>query len=349
MNPQPEQRGGVSVRFLSILGFFLLCIVLSGYIFYGLQPVLRSRTPEERDIVNTTKAAFKVVKNESFRDIAAHLSRESLISSLAIFKLYAIVSGNAHRFQPGVYELTPSMSVPQIVRELIAAGKNEVTVTIVEGYSVKDIDSVLAKAGVIERETLSMLPLGDLVSEFPFIARARSLEGFLFPDTYRFEINAGPKAVAKTLLTAFRAKAMPILGERSDWYERLILASFLEREIPLFEDRQLVAGIVLRRLALGMPLQIDATLSYAKCDGYFKLCPTVRVARADMSMTSPYNTYQRLGFTPTPIANPGEAALRAAVTPRSSAYLYYLSAAKTGETLFSKTLPEHNAKRAKYL
>ena len=98
-----------------------------------------------------------------------------------------------------------------------------------------------------------------------------------------------------------------------------------------------------------MPLQVDATLSYAKCGGLIVGCSGLGVTRSDLTAASPYNTYQRLGRTPTPISNPGQAAIQAATQPKASPYLYYLTTAKTKETLFSKTLDEHNLKRAQYL
>ncbi|MEK7077064.1 MAG: endolytic transglycosylase MltG, partial [Patescibacteria group bacterium] len=135
-------------------------------------------------------------------------------------------------------------------------------------------------------------------------------------------------------------KAWPVLRGKDDWYERLTLASYLEREVPEFQERRLVAGVLLKRERIGMPLQVDATLSYAKCNGALLKCPNVAVTRNDRSIASPYNTYERLHFTPTPIANPGESAIKAAASPEESPYLYYLSAKKTGETIFSRTLEE---------
>jgi UPF0755 protein len=151
------------------------------------------------------------------------------------------------------------------------------------------------------------------------------------------------------MLGTFEKRAWPMLNTTRDWYERLTLASYLEREVPEFENRQLVAGVLLRRINLSMPLQVDATLSYAKCDGLIRDCKNLKVLRSDINMTSPYNTYTRLGWTPTPITNPGESAIQAALTPKFSSYLYYLSSPDTKETYFSKTLDEHNTKRKKYL
>mgnify|MGYP001588311823 FL=1 len=140
-----------------------------------------------------------------------------------------------------------------------------------------------------------------------------------------------------------------MLEGRENWYETLILASILEREVPEFEDRQIVAGILLKRIKNIMPLQVDATISYVKCGGAIRECENPRVGRNDLNLSSPYNTYQVLGWPPGPISNPGLPALQAALAPKTSGYLYYLSAAKTGATIFARTLEEHNLNRAKYL
>ncbi|MDO8752220.1 MAG: endolytic transglycosylase MltG, partial [Candidatus Wolfebacteria bacterium] len=186
-------------------------------------------------------------------------------------------------------------------------------------------------------------------SEFPFLAKAESFEGFLFPDTYRFERQSSVVHVLSRFLMNFQEKVWARLAGREDWYDRLILASFLEREVPEYEDRRLVAGVLQKRLTIGMPLQVDATISYAKCNGTFLTCEKAGVGKGDLDISSPYNTYLRRGWTPTPISNPGEEAVRAATLPEKSSYLYYLSARETGETVFSRTLEEHNRNRVKYL
>jgi len=241
------------------------------------------------------------------------------------------------------------MSVPQILRILTKGGQNEVTVTIPEGSTLRDIDSILASYSVLGKDALTNYPLKHLAPEYPFLTGVNSLEGFLFPDTYRFNIDSNVDDVVRIFLDNFKMKAWPLLAETKKWYDFLTLASFLEREVPGFEDRQIVAGILLRRLKLGMPLQVDATISYIKCNGLLKNCNEASVTKEDLKIPSTYNTYQYLGWTPTPIANPGQAAIKAALTPKTSNYLYYLSSSKTNETIFSKTLEEHNIKKAKYL
>lgn len=322
------------------LGFLLFLVVSAGYFFYGLQPV-------DGD---TVTSEFTVEKGESFKSVSARLSQKSLVKSIAVFKIYALFTGSAQKIQPGIYEFSNAMSVPELMREMTSAKKGDVLVTIPEGATLKDIADLLAEKDVIaDASSLVDFPIENLHIDFPFLARVSSLEGFLFPETYYFEKDSSAEIVARRMLSVFTERAWPLLSESKDWHERLILASYLEREVPEYEDRQLVAGLLLKRISLKMPLQVDATLSYAKCEGLLRGCEKIRVLRSDTSLPSAYNTYKRVGWTPTPIANPGEAAIRAALEPKESNYLYYLSVPDTQETIFSRTLAEHNTNRVKYL
>lgn len=340
-----KEHGNLSVRLLSTLGLVLLCIIFVAYFFYGLQSTLINN--REEGAATSTAIKFKIEKGEGVREIAKTLSKQSLIRSITVFKLYTLVSGKAQRFQPGIYDLSTAMSVPELVRALTTVGSNEVQITITEGMTLKDAREVLISAGALKRTQPFIFDMQKLRSEYAFLGASDSLEGFIFPDTYRIALDATPDEMVRVFLDNFKAKAWPLLEGKNDWYRTLILASLLEREVPKFADRQMVAGILLKRNRIRMPLQVDATLGYAKCGGLLLSCDA-RIVRADTALDSPYNTYTQLGWPPTPIANPGEEAIRAALTPKDSPYLYYLSA-KSGETLFSKTLDEHNTKRAKYL
>ena len=348
MNPQREQRGSLSVRLLAVLGVLLVFIFFIAYFFYSLQSTDVENRGGERIVGTTTAFQFRIEKGEGVKEISGELSRNNLIRSIVAFKIYTIISGSAHRFQPGIYNITNSMTIPEIVSALTEKGKNEITIVIPEGSSMKDIEEIFVSSHVLPAS--STLPKDPKLfeKEFPFLEKKASLEGFLFPDTYRVPLDATGEQLVRILLGTFERKVWPTLKEEDDWYNRLILSSILEREVISLEDRKIVAGIFLKRIAIRMPIQADATISYVKCDGKYKGCDTIRLARGDTSIPSPYNTYQRLGLPPTPIASPGEVAIRAAIEPKSTQYLYYLSA-KTGETLFSRTLEEHNIKRAKYL
>ncbi len=326
------------MRFLIVLGVLCAVILLSGYFVYGLQPSYAKETP----------VTFEVMRGESFRSIGARLSQDSLIRSITVFKVYSFFTGSASKFQPGVYSLASTMSVPQIVSILKEGGTTQATVRIVEGTTLKDIDAALADAGVTPAGAIIDFPLATLRGQYPFLSNATSLEGFLFPDTYNFSLHASPDVVVKKFLDTFETKAWPLLSGQTDWYRSLILASYLEREVLTMSDRQLVAGILLKRVAIHMPLQVDATVVYAKCGGALKACGNAPLTKNDLKIDSPYNTYLHQGWTPTPIGNPGKDAIQAAVTPKASAYLYYLSTPDK-QTIFSRTLQEQNTNYARYL
>lgn len=327
------------MRLLVSLGVFLFFVLMAAYFLYGLTPVSTEGTPR----------VFTVVPGEGFRVIAGRLSQESIIRSIGVFKAYSLLVGAAQHFKPGAYELASTMSVPEVVGRLTRGGVEDVTVTIPEGLSVKDTVMLLREAHILTDDSALSFEPQDFAGRFQFLSSADSFEGFLFPDTYRFSRGAEPREVFDTILATFQRKAWPLLEGNASWYERLTLASLLEREVPGFEDRTIVAGILLTRNTKSIPLQVDATISYAVCEGVYRGCSRVKITRADLATASPYNTYQHLGWTPTPIANPGEAALRAAMMPKATPYLYYLSAAKDGTTVYAKTLEEHNANRARYL
>ena len=331
-----------------MLGSILLCIVLVAYFFYGLQSVDLNGHPSAGITGVEKMVRFNIEKGDSVKEIAERLYADSLVKSLGVFKIYALVSGKAQKFMPGEYNLSSSLSTPEIVSLLTTAGGNETQITIPEGFTVKDVQQVLVDVGVWKEGDSFGVPTKELRAEYPFLTTATSFEGFIFPDTYRIALDATPDSIVKMFLDNFQIKAWSLLEGKNNWYTTLILASLLEREVPEFSDRQMVAGILLRRQQIRMPLQVDATIGYAKCEGQLKDCEVLRITKNDTTVSSPYNTYQRLGWPPTPISNPGQAAIKAALSPKDNPYLYYLSS-KTGETMFSKTLEEHNIKRARYL
>jgi UPF0755 protein len=348
LNPQLEQRGNLSTGLLAVLGGTLLFIVVTAYFFYSLQPVELKGHPSAGVTEVEKTVLFKIEKGQGVREIGDSLSEQSLIKSLGVFKFYSLVSGRAQKFLPGVYELSTGMSTPEIVSMLTTPGANEIQVTIPEGSTAKDAAEILAEAGVWKKGTPFGAPSKELQAEYPFLTNAGSYEGFIFPDTYRIALDAPPETIVRMFLDNFQIKAWSLLEGKQNWYQTLTLASILEREVPVYQDRQMVAAILLRRTRIKMPLQVDATVSYAKCGGLIKTCGSLNITKGDTVLNSPYNTYSRVGWPPTPISNPGAAAIKAALAPKDNPYLYYLSA-KTGETMYSKTLEEHNSKRAKYL
>lgn len=276
--------------------------------------------------------SFIVEPGEGAHVIAARLEAEGLIRSARSFLFVGALTGAAWSLKPGHYELSPSMSALSILRELRDGAAREVTVTIPEGATARDIDALLAAVGVTRE------------GEIRALAVKRNLEGKLFPDTYRFFATTAPEEVITRLVQTFEQKAVPILlSEPQRAYENLILASLIEKEVPDPDERRIVAGILKKRLAADMPLQVDAAICYVKPE------PCHPLTGLDLTIDSPYNTYIHKGLPPGPIANPGEDALRAAVGPVASSYWFYLSDPKTAKTIFARTLDEHRQNRVNYL
>lgn len=332
-----------------LLGVFRYHIVilaaaslLFSYFIYSLQPV--SAAPGRIMEIAIGKG---VGAGEVFND----LETKSIIRSARAIRWYAVISGSAHLLKPGFYRVSSAEGGVAIIEKMVA-GPQDIVVPIVEGSTLKDIDAQLSGIGIVPIGGIAALKPAEFASEFPFLGGMKSLEGFLLPDTYHFALHSDPKIVVKRMLENFRAKAAAELGGRtgSALLRALTIASLVEKEVPdQADDRVLVAGIIERRLNIGMGLQIDATVLYAKCGGRLISCPDRRLLRSDFENTSAYNTYAHRGLPPTPIANPGLSAIRAALNPKKSDYLFYLSDPKTRRTIFSRDFDEHNDNRAKYL
>ena len=328
-----------------VAGGFFLGLILLGYFFYLLQPA--SGEAEEKTII--------IYQGTGLAEIADQLYSSGLIRSKNAFKIYTFISGQSSRLKPGKYNFVENLSVPTIA-EILAAGPQEISVTIVPGATIKEIGDKLTDLGIIEKNALVNFDFKPLKEKYGFLDKAIILEGFLLPDTYYFLPDSKPETVIKKILDNFREKVLSLLSTENpqsgltnndDLLKLLNLASLLEKEVPFNDERQIVAGILEKRLKAGMPLQVDATIVYIKCAGKFLNCPPLK--EEDYKIKSAYNTYLYPELPPTPVSNPGLDAIKAAFTPIKSDYWYYLSDPKTKRTIFSKTLDEHNQNRFKYL
>ncbi len=296
------------------------------------------------------KLLLYINRGSGLSEIAERLYEEQLIRSEVAFKWYSVLSGAAQAMKPGYYEIHSEESTVGIIEKFVE-GPKSITITIPEGATVKDVDALLGRAGIIEPGLVLALKTADLEDDYPFLKGKKNLEGFLFPDTYQFAFQTAPKTVAKVMLGNFAKKLFPLIKDRKQWYDDLVVASLVEEEIPSFavEDREEVAGIIAHRLALGMGLQIDATVLYVRCGGASIVCIDKSLSREDFKNSSSYNTYVHAGLPETPIANPGVAAVKAVLADKKTKNLYYLSDQKSGKTIFSTTFDEHDERRAKYL
>ncbi|MDP3015375.1 MAG: endolytic transglycosylase MltG [bacterium] len=320
-------------------------LIISGFLFFGLiSSFLFFRTFPAR--ASILIGDFKISTGMSFNEIVDKLKSENLIASTAVFKIYGVITGEARRLKPGKYALSSDFSISKLFG-ILTKGPEEISAVIAPGLTLKEIDEKLSEARIIKPGEIINFNINSLKSDYSYLTEAHSLEGFLFPDTYRFFPDSGADLVIHKFLDNFKTKALPLFKDNDRILDKLILASILEKEIPDYEEKKVAAGILLKRLKVGMPLQVDASVIYAKCSGRFLNCP--RLAEADYKINSVYNTYLYPGLPEGPISNPDSESIKAVLNSEKTRYWYYLSDPKTKKTIFSETFDEHNKNRAAYL
>lgn len=303
-----------------------------------------------------------IPKNSGVEEISESLLNENLIGSKQLFKLYAFVSGRAHLIKPGLYFIKPGTSNWQII-EILSAGPKEINITLTPGSTLAEDDEDLSRLHIIRAGELLRFNPAPLIDRYPWLLEALrltgnqeeykidsnglNLEGFIYPDTYRFYQGSDVSDVVKKILDNFEDKALLAVG-KENLRKTIILASLVEKEVSDKTDKGVVAGILNKRLTNKTTVDVDATVVYIKCQGKFRGCRP-KLSRQDFEVNSPYNTYRYLGLPPSPISSPGLGAIEAAANPTSSNYWYYLSDPKTGKTIYAKTLDEQNKNRALYL
>lgn len=239
--------------------------------------------------------------------------------------------------------LVLSVLLPHLFRPKPVAPppKPDVRITIPEGWDITDINGLLKQYNAEIPRTIPD-PLRQQYAFLAALPKNASMEGYLFPDTYRVYPDQLPQALIQKQLDAFAKRALSLTEEATTQKRTLedvvILASIVEKEVTAPADRAIVAGIFLNRLRAGIPLQSDATVNYITHAGH------ARLTAADLATDSPYNTYAHTGLPPGPISNPGDAALDAALHPTKSDYYYFLTDSE-GRTYFAKTFAEHQRNR----
>ena len=280
-----------------------------------------------------TNKLIEIPEGTSLTTTARILRTHHIISSSLAFRIFVELLPGKHTVISGVYTFTKPLTSLHVAWNITHAitGVPMLKITFPEGTPSKQMGELLAQ---------------QLVSfdENEFVTLSKPYEGYLFPDTYFFLPHTTPKDVADTLRTNFAKhtnwKQGLVLTDDEE-YSTIILASLLEAEGKTLIDRRIIAGILLARLTLNMPLQVDATFGYAL--GRVGYVPT----RADIESDSPYNSYRKHGLPPTPVNNPGEESLLAARTPTKTNYLYYLTGSD-GQMHYASTFAQHIANQKKY-
>jgi len=297
---------------------------------------------------------FEIVKGDGNTVIAEKLQQGGLISNKNYFYYYVRMHGFLNKFLPGKYSISGNMTIPEIVVVLTDREKampEFSKITFPEGWDLKKMSERLTVngfdgAGFLE---IAEKPSVELKNKYlyPEDKSISSLEGYLFPDTYFLKPGTSAENIIKKMLDNFNSKITEqmkadIKSQNKTLKQIIIMASIIEREVKTDEDRAVVSGIFWTRIKIGQALESCATLSY--CLGVNKKQYTY----ADTRTNSPYNTYLNPGLPPGPISNPGLSAIKAAIYPEDSQYNFFLSDPDTEQTIFSKTLDEHNANKLKY-
>lgn len=326
----------------------VLCLILIGIatLFLGYE-------------IRTPHTAFSGVKKIEItsglgsRKIGALLKQEGVIRSKWAFVTYVSLRNEASDLKPGVYTFNDRSVISEITKELLV-GTPEQSITVPEGWNIKEIGAYLDRQGITRQKDFEAITGSNgrlmFLETFAFLKEKpinEGLEGYLFPDTYRFYIGTPAQDVVLKMLENFDAKfsydlRAETLRQHRTIHEIVTMASLIEKEAALDTDREIVSGILWKRMDLGIPLQVDATIVFVTGR------KNTRVFYADTAIDSPYNTYKYKGLPKGPIANPGLSAIRAALYPKTSPYLYYLSK-PDGHIIFSRTLAEHNTAKAKYI
>jgi UPF0755 protein len=281
---------------------------------------------------------FEVAAGESLPEIARRLEEAGLVRSRLAVELVARSRDLAGRLQRGEYELSPALSPAEILEQIASGRVVTHEVSFPEGFTAVQFAERLARSGLAERDAFLAL-VRDPATPGLLGVEGASLEGYLFPETYRFARGTAPIEIARAMVDQFRAVwdgIAPLARERGlSMRDVVILASLVEKETGAPEERPLIASVFLNRLRRGMRLETDPSVIYgiADFDGNLR--------RRDLeNAANPFNTYRIPGLPPGPIANPGADALRAAVQPAKTEYLYFVSR-NDGSHTFSKTYAEH--------
>jgi UPF0755 protein len=273
--------------------------------------------------------------------IATKLRAGGILRHELPFVLYVRWFGFTTQLKAGEYLFKLPASPAEIVRRLAKGDVYYRTVTIPEGLTSAEILAVMTKAGLgSPRQLENLLARVDWIADIA--PGATALEGYLFPETYRFSRRTTPEQILKAMTVQFRTHMKAALSEcplPAGWTipQIVTLASLIEKEAKDQDERKLVASVLTNRLRLKMPLACDPTIIYAlKTAGTYD----GNLRKADLGVDSPYNTYLRAGLPPGPIANPGVASLKAALSPARTNYLYYVSR-NDGTHVFSTDLRSH--------
>lgn len=282
----------------------------------------------------------------TLKQVAHLLADKELLNEPSTFMLYTYLQGEQNHIQAGEYRFSPSMPPHDILEALTSGMAVLYTVTIPEGYRITDIAGLLEAKGLVDKPAFIEATRNRELLESLHIPSG-SLEGYLYPETYKFSKAGGARRIVQTLLDTFKERVLqPERVQQAEamqftFHEIITLASLIEKETGLGKERKLISSVFHNRLAKKMRLQTDPTVIYAMVnfDG--------NIRKKDLSIDSPYNTYKHFGLPPGPIASPGLESIQAALDPEETDFLYFVSR-KDGSHQFSTNYKDHIRAVQKY-
>lgn len=327
-NKRPRQHkssaGPLLLKVLLLLGVLYL---LTSVVFSGGEDAPETVMVEEGD---------------TLASVADKLEEAGVIGSPTLFKLRARIRGEGTQIKPGEYQFEPGEGGDEILKKLSAGDSiSNFTITIPEGLTLSQTAQAVAEQSDIPAEEFEAAARKtDYGYAFLGDPAIQTTEGFLFPQSYGFEKDTDASRIVDRLLEQYRVETRDLdLTEAKDRidlteYELITVASLIEKEAATPEERPLIASVIYNRIRAGMPLQIDATIQYALGK------PKEELTLSDLEVDSPYNTYANSGLPPGPIASPGREAIKAALEPAKTDYLYYVLEADSKEHFFTDDYDE---------
>lgn len=366
-------------KLIIISAIIIAGVILLAFLFYKNVFIEKAPSFENRKFASIL---YTIEKGDNFIKISNDLKQKDLINSSFWLDSYFLLSGRWKNIKAGTYDLPYGSTTAQVAGIISRGEVKKEKITILEGWNLMDIARYCEEKGFFTQEEFfeaagnpakgtfpwwvekieqdsatsvaGVAVFKKLVEDFNFLSTDNSassgvassstafyLEGYLFPDTYEVDYPIAPEKVIRMALNNFQKKVSLDL-QKGNFRETIIMASLLEKEVRSYKDKQIVAGILWKRIKDDWPLQVDSTINYALGESGGK------THFSDLEFDSLYNTYKYKGLPPGPICNPGLESIKAAVYYQDSPYWYYLSA-KNGKTIFSKTFSQHVAAKAKYL
>ncbi len=362
-NKKKKKKKHRLLFWLIMILMFVAIILISGAISYNyvIKNYLDTSTDKPVVISENDGIEFVIDRGASTNEIVNNLVKQGLIKNETIFRLLSKVNGYDGTYKSGTHIVSKALSYDELMRVLSSAPATR-TVTIPEGKTFSQIVDILYDKKIIKDKEQFIKTANTDTFDYDFLKgipqREIRLEGYLFPDTYEYDYNASDHAIIAKMLDNFDAKfkkeyrdKIAALPGGMTLDKIVTLASIIEREAKSSDDRYLISGVLYNRLTSKdktlRKLQVDATIQYImlKKTGAYK----DRLLYDDLKVDDPYNTYLHEGLPPGPISCPGEAAIKAALNPSDTQYLYYVAKGDASDShAFARTYAEHQANISKY-